>query len=711
MPRLVVLMTLTMMANAVVGFAAPASPPILTIVAGSARFGSVEAAAGGEERVDWSTSESLDADACTESFGATELRRFLARALRRDEREIALTSAPTLPVAGDVIVLGSRRSNPLVASLVHGRAPTAPQSFRIVTHRRDGRRVFVIEGHDRAGTLYGGYAFLNAIGVRFDGLGNLGVTLPSAGVLPRDLGLEEAPAFTTRGFWAWEPRGNREFFLWMARNRMNLWTAAEPNPAFLKKLGIQLVAGGHTIQAEFLDPAEYFQAHPEWFGLRGGVRSANIKGEFGDNYCTSNHDATRELARNLVRSLASGRMRYADRVELWMLDGGAWCECEACRAQGSPSDRTVVVLRQVAAAIAEARRAGLLERNVEIGGAAYLETLPPPSAAHRAAASEQSSAEPAGMTSITAFPYYRCYAHALADTSCHEINHRLAPNVAAWARTSRETDLALGIGEYYNVSWFSSLPLVFPHVTADDIRWYRTLGARSFHYMHVPTRLWGTWALNHDVMAALLWRPSTDVDSLIAAFCQARYPTTARPMRAFLGDLELASANIFAVEHCIGALGRSGRAGRLAVRSFPVLPLQHLQLDARGNSRNRAPAWSEILAAMHRARLAIDEASRACADSAECQRIAEDERRFEYGELAFRLYDAIIRTALADHAGDDPGARRAFAPAEGLAPRLRKLVDVVQVASSHANATDGLAATHLVNTYEYFRARYGSEKK
>ena len=31
---------------------------------------------------------------------------------------------------------------------------------------------------------------------------------------------------------------------------MNLWTAAENHPELLKKLGIQLAAGGHGIQQE-----------------------------------------------------------------------------------------------------------------------------------------------------------------------------------------------------------------------------------------------------------------------------------------------------------------------------------------------------------------------------------------------------------------------------------------------------------------------------
>jgi len=40
---------------------------------------------------------------------------------------------------------------------------------------------------------------------------------------------------------------------------------------------------------------------------------------------------------------------------------------------------------------------------------------------------------------------------------------------------------------------------------AADIPWYYQTGARHFHYMHVPTGLWGTWRINQYLMGRLLW--------------------------------------------------------------------------------------------------------------------------------------------------------------------------------------------------------------
>src|SRR5204862_6137810 len=111
---------------------------------------------------------------------------------------------------------------------------------------------------------------------------------------PRTLALDDVPRWRTRGFWAFEQRGDREFFLWMARNRLNLWTAETPDPALLRKLCIRLTAGGHRVQADALDPGARmadgrtrFATHPEWYGLSGGVRRGEIHGEWGINFCTS----------------------------------------------------------------------------------------------------------------------------------------------------------------------------------------------------------------------------------------------------------------------------------------------------------------------------------------------------------------------------------------------------------------------------------------
>jgi hypothetical protein len=121
-----------------------------------------------------------------------------------------------------------------------------------------------------------------------------------------------------------------------------------------------------------------FEAHPEWYGLRRGKRSAKID-EAGDNYCTSNPDATRELAQNLVRSLSDGAWRNVDIVNFWMMDNGKWCECDVCARQGPYTDRLFDVCYAVQKAIQKAQREGRLHRKVLLASLAYHEILAPPS--------------------------------------------------------------------------------------------------------------------------------------------------------------------------------------------------------------------------------------------------------------------------------------------------------------------------------------------
>src|SRR5439155_27210149 len=132
-----------------------------------------------------------------------------------------------------------------------------------------------------------------------------------------------------------------------------------------------------------------------------------------------------------------------------------------------------------------------------------------------------------------------------------------------------------------------------------------------FHYMHAPTRLWGTWTVNHAVLARLLWDPATPVDTLLDDLRRNLYPTTTARVTAFHAALERASENILAIEHAVGAFGYTGApSGRLTVPGVPLFPLQHLHAepdpDTNPPRANAAPAWSQITRAMVEARAALD---------------------------------------------------------------------------------------------------------
>jgi hypothetical protein len=684
----------------------PTAP--LTILARCAPFPGIEAAAVSESLVHWNDADPADDDACTESYAAVELRDALRRCPGVRERRITLLGGDRLPPAGDVIVLGNPRTTPLVSELLGRALPdeSSPDAFRIRSKRTGGRTVWTIAGTGRTGTLYGSEAFLERLGVRFYDPGDSGTVWPSSPVaLPARIDVASSPAFKWRGFWAWEPRGDEAFFRWMARRRLNLWTSAEPRVPLLRKLGIRLTGGGHMVQSDYLNPrardpaggGTYFETHPEWFGLHGGKRSPDIRGESGDNFCTSNPRAVAELARNLVRSLRGGALVNADLVQVWPLDRGRWCECDACRALGSPSDRAMELLARLAAAVRDARRGGELTRDVTLGGAAYLETLFAPT--------RTVDVGPDCALMLTFFPYARCYAHTLEDPACAEFNRKDADAWHAWAEAPwRGYQGPLGVCEYWNVSWFKSLPLLFPHVMAADLAAYRSAGAELACYMHVPTAHWGTWRVNHLVMTEAVWSPGLDVDSLLADYATRAYPAAAAPMREFHRALEAATANIMAVEVTIGALGASNPGGRLALVSSPLLPSAHLRWSRAGPGI--APSWAEIGAALRAARTALDRARALARTPAERARLEDDAARFAYGEQTFALWDAVLRLGLAVRGDATVDVRRALANADSAAARLRGIHELVGTAGFHANAIDGLDASHVAPALDYFHHEY-----
>ena len=603
------------------GFTAYAAAPV-TIVVNPGPFATIKEAAAGEAQVDWWDDDPADDDACTESFAATELRRFLPACTNLDKEDIRLADPDRMPDRGYVILIGSRKSNPLIASLpVYSGTETAfgpPESFRIRAFLDRDRTICVIEGADRVGVLYGVYTFLERLGIRFFGLGEQGTVYPTEPVeLPGEMDVVESPSFLTRGFWAWEDRGDEEFFLWMARNRMNFWTAAEKEIHFLKKLGLKLTEGGHIIQDYFLNPqAEYpydhpafegdeskprdpypsgseyagdtdgdgkllyFEAHPEWYGLHEGKRSDRVHDVRGVNYCTSNRDATRELAKNLIQNLIDGRWRHVDILNFWMSDVGWWCECGNCKQLGTPSDRLLLLVHDVFTDMKQARREGRLERDVELTTLAYIETLSPPT-----------RPLPEGFDyencSVTYFPIRRCYVHSLADPACTEINRSQLENYQGWAMGSgRFYTGPMFIGEYYNVSSIKSLPVVYTRILAADVPWYYRTGARHFHYMHTPTRLWGTWTLNQWLLARLLWNPEVNVDSLLDEYFRRYYPTTSERTRTFYRYLEQATANIKPFKHSVPGYALRSQLSR---RSYELFPLEHLRYSVHSPARNDGP--------------------------------------------------------------------------------------------------------------------------
>ena len=716
----------------------------ITILVNKGNFAGVEEAANSEEKVNWWDADRSDDRACTECFAAMELSRFLTSCIQISETGIRFGSPGTLPVKGDVILLGSRHSNPLIASYnVPGDTGLeTDQSFRIRAFRENNRTITIIEGSDRTGTLYGVYDYLEQLGIRFYGLGEKGTVFPERlPELPREMNITENPSFLSRGFLGLGNRGDKDIFFWMARNRMNYCDESGKETHFRKKLGMILAAGGHGVQENFINTHDeypynhpefkgdenkpedpyapgdeyigdtngdgrltYFEAHPEWYGLHNGRRSSRMTGYGGDNYCTSNKDATKELAKNFVQSLIDGRWRNVDIVNLWMLDGGKWCECNNCRRQGIYTDRLFGVAYAIQKEIRKARRKNRLHRKILLVSLAYHETLPPP----QRPLPDDFDYE---NFSVTFFPIERCYVHSLADPACTEINKFLLEHYQGWTMgPGRYYKGSIFIGEYYNVSSFKSLPVLFPTIMAADIPWYYRTGTRHLNYMHTPTHLWGTWTLNQYMLARLLWNSETDADNLLKEYFCRYYPTTSEHTRNFYFHLEKATANFKAFKHYAGKNIYKMRR-RLIKESMEIFPLDHLHYDSYHPLINDGPDIVDMVDAMRLARKEIDASLMQCKDKTEQARLMEDDRRFGYGEAMIYFYYHLVRTAIFHRRNDGVSARYEFQNVERYAETLRGIKDLVNPLHNRRitdiTAKDGFEAAQAVNEYNFFKKRYG----
>ena len=731
----------------------------ITIIVNPGPFASIEQAAIGEEQVDFWDGDFSDDDACMESYAAVELKRFLSACTAIKENSIKLSSSDKLPKKGYVFVLGNRNSNSLLKTikLPSGKKTefTRLGSFRICAFEKAGRTICVIEGNTRVGTLYGVDEYLERLGMRFFGLGEKGTVYPDEPVsLIRKLDVVENPAYINRGYWNHENPGHEIFFEWMARNRMNFWIIepGDENIHLMKKLGLTLSGGGHDVQKICLpahgeypyncplfngdenkpdDPykispeyegdtngdgkLDYFEAHPEWFGLFDGKRSDKQVSHWettesgsrtlvpGSNYCTSNDDATKELAKNLVRELIEGKLRYTDYFNYWMIDGGKWCECDKCKPQKNKMDVFLHIVYLTNKAVQQARQENRLKRDIHMVTLAY--------SIHRAPPSQPLPDDfDYDHISVTFFPMQRCYTHLFWDPNCTEgaaRNKQYYEWCKGWTvDKDRHYKGTFWMGEYYNVSHHVSLPVLYTRIMKNEIPFfYHHMGTQCFHFMHVITGDLGTWTLNQYLLARLLWNPDVDANAVLDEYFQKYYPTTTESTRSFYRHLEEAYSNITFMK--VRWPERSYRECKDA--NAALLPWDHFHYEAHHPEKNDAKDMVEIVESIQLARRELDQSLINCTDLTEQKRLLEDQRRFAYGENMVYYFYHQLRTLMFDRRADETMARYEFARLKDYAEKLRAYKHVREYGSSSGSGFGGICRSPYM--HNYLKDKYGDPKK
>jgi hypothetical protein len=441
---------------------------------------------------------------CTMAFAAMEIRSYLCKICEQAQ----------------VVFESERAGADFCIELCITDAAAETDSFTLEPHEW-GLRII---GQNRTGLLYGTYEFLRLQGVRWHAPGNDGDYLPpnSTGIVKPESIIKSTPSMKMlRGFdFEGVSKESAELLLWMARNRLNMCGYRVNTAALAQKLGMKLRVGGHIFES-LLDPdrrlqdgSTLWEAHQNWYGLPADGRRVKNRA-LSTQFCVCQEGLREFLAGELV-ALLKGKWSNADFVDIWGFDTwGSTCNCADCIKLGNSSDQTLFFLSALRTAIDADLQTGQLSHNVRLTMCAYEGT-----------ATIDGPRNPIPQNLINAgdfvifYPINRCYAHNINDTTCTR-NRRYMAALNTWIKA--RTSLPIMVGEYYNVSKFEDLPLLFTDRITADICKYHSFGVRGMTYMHIPMVNWAERTLTQNLYAQMCWDANTDLKLFLEEYFSNRY--------------------------------------------------------------------------------------------------------------------------------------------------------------------------------------------
>jgi len=126
-----------------------------------------------------------------------------------------------------------------------------------------------------------------------------------------------------------------------------------------------------------------------------------------------------------------------------------------------------------------------------------------------------------------------------------EKNKEYLDALLAWRKAF---DGDLSIYSYFRKYAWNSLPVIIPHYMQRNLHWYAKFPTQGVSSYSEPGD-WGTYELNHYVLAQLAWNPEYDVDALVKKFCDARYGPFAAEARQALLALQDVTRNTGSVKN------------------------------------------------------------------------------------------------------------------------------------------------------------------
>lgn len=328
--------------------------------------------------------------------------------------------------------------------------------------------------------------FLHRLGYRQFFPGEAWEVTPHIDTLSVALDVKEAPDYLSRRIWygygLWD-YNRAPYQDWCAKNRTS---------------GGVTLSTGHAYGRIIRSLRKEFEAHPEYYALVNGKRNITPQAKL----CIGNRALRRRVAQYAVEQF--DKKPELQSISMDPSDGGGWCECEACRALGSVSNRALLLANEVARAV-NAKYPGRL-----VGMYAYNFHSPPPTI----------RAEPQVVVSVaTAF--------LKGGLSLDEI-------IGGWSRQGA----VLGIREYYSVNtWDHDLP---GHsrgskldYLAETIPKFHRLGARFLSAESGDG--WAPNGLGHYLAARMLWNvdEATNIGRLVEDFLTRAFGSAKVPMAEF----------------------------------------------------------------------------------------------------------------------------------------------------------------------------------
>ena len=448
--------------------------------------------------------EHYKASRCTVCFAATELEFYLSKTLIDAQIRIS-----------DLV-----ENNPdLIIKLETQELCSDDCGFTIQPSSKE----VLIRGVSRVGVLYGCYKFLETQGWRWYAPGRRGELSPCAKD-SLDIPCEEIhikPSMNlARGFeFEGLSKESVSLTMWMARNYLNLSSYRALTGSLGRKLGMIYKNGGHIFD-EILEPNKVcdanetmWQLHSSWYG-----KSENGKPDkerpLGIQFCVSQPDLLNYLSEEILRR-AMGSWYYADIIDIWGFDTwGRICCCPDCRKKGNGSDHMLYFLSYLRAFFDEALKDGRLDHNVRFAFIAYEGTctLFPPK-----------NGIPENIIhsgDIVVFaPINRDYSCDIAEESSAQ-NRYYFDTLKEWCGKG----LSVITLEYFNVSRFEDLGLLFTDRIKNDLKSYYDIGVRGMTYMHLPMTNWAMRTLNHLIYSRLCFDVGCDASVIEKEYFDLWYP-------------------------------------------------------------------------------------------------------------------------------------------------------------------------------------------